>query len=467
MPRRGRPISPITWLLAGQLLMFTGIAALFPVAALYVRNRGGSSVEVALFIAGPLVANMLAQVPAGHLADRIGRRPILIGSRIAFVAFSLALFADVGPLWVLATLRTLQGACSGAYVPALLAAITDLTPADRRAERLSQLQACELVGLLVGPMVGGVVALWRDNGIFLAAAVGVLLGLLVQRNVPETHGRTSRERAPAPPGWWRRRVLVVPALGLAALGAVFSMYDVVWPQYLAARGASTVVIGLSITLFAVPMLALATRAGRLSDRADRRVLLATAFAGTSVCCASYPFLHSMPLLIGIGCIEAVCIVVCEPSLYATLGDWADSQTRGRVMGLGGLFQFGGSAAGAAVLGSLYGVAEGVPFWCGSGLLILAAIISALGLPPRRRAAGPERVLAGPGAEGSKPAGLVVDGLEDGDDAGRPHVNRPLLAGKLDEVGGSLGDGDGREGLLNPEFDGDVAAIAETHDRHAS
>lgn len=52
------------------------------------------------------------------------------------------------------------------------------------------------------------------------------------------------------------------------------------------------------------------------------------------------------------------------------------------MGLGGLFQFGGSALGAAVLGTLYGVGEGISFWGAGAVLIAAALLCALALPPR-------------------------------------------------------------------------------------
>ena len=252
----------VRWLLGSQLVMFAGIAAVFPVAALYVRNRGGSAVAIGLFIAGPMVLNTLVQVPAGHFADRIGRRPLLVGARLGYAAVSFALFADRGPLWALALLRAAQGGCSGAYVPALRAVLADLTPAHRRAERFSQLQAVEMVGLLVGPAIGGAVALWRDSGIFLCAGVAVLVGTLALVNVPETRGAAIAGEAPASRGWWRRRGILVPCIGLGALGLVFTMYDVVWPQYLDARGYGTLVIGLSITLFAVPLLILARPGGR-------------------------------------------------------------------------------------------------------------------------------------------------------------------------------------------------------------
>src|SRR3981081_4108360 len=88
VPRRAP--APAGRLLLGQLVMFTGIAALFPVVALYVRHRGGTALDAALFIAGPMVANTLVQTPAGRLTGRVGRRPVLIGARLGYAALSLA-----------------------------------------------------------------------------------------------------------------------------------------------------------------------------------------------------------------------------------------------------------------------------------------------------------------------------------------------------------------------------------------
>ncbi len=370
-------------LLSGQLVMFIGVSALFPIAPLYVARRGGGSLAIALFVAGPLIANTLVQIPAGRLADRFGRRPMLIGSRAVYGVLSLLLFADVGPLWLLALLRMLQGVCAGAYVPALLAALTDLSEPGNRSTRFAQMQACEMVGLLLGPALGGAAALWRDSAAFGISGAAVLLGLIPMSRIPETRSplpaRGSRPRF----RWWRQRGIVVPALGLFAIGTVFSMYDVVWPQYLAARGNSALVIGLSISLFAVPILLLARTGGRLSDRVDRRKLVPPAMLATALCAASYPFMRSLPLILTVGTLEAVAYVVLEPSLFAIIGDNAPEASRGQAMGAGGLAQFGGSALGAAVLGSLYGVTEGLPFWVGAGTFVLAAVVCALALPKRR------------------------------------------------------------------------------------
>jgi MFS family permease len=316
---------------------------------------------------------------------------MLIGSRLLYAVIAIALFADAGPLWLLAVLRMLQGVTAGAYVPALRAALTDLSAPGERGQRFAQLQACEMVGLLLGPALGGAAALWRYSAAFGVAGAAVLVGLLPTLRVPETRGAASTQPG-APLRWWRMRGILVPALGMLAVGTVFSMYDVVWPQYLRARGNNAFVIGLSISLFAVPIIALARPGGRLSDRADRRRLVAAAMVATAACCATYPALRSLAAILTLGTAEAVAYVFLEPTLYAVIGDSSPEHARGRAMGVGGFFEFAGGGFGAAVLGSLYGLREGVPFWCGAAVLVAAALLCASMLPRQR---GMRRVVAEP------------------------------------------------------------------------
>jgi len=396
-----RRLDTVHRLLLAQLVMFAGIAALFPVVPLYVRSHGGTAADVALFVAGPLVANTLVQVPAGHLVDRMGRKPVLLGSRLLFAALSFGLFANAGPLWLLALLRVGQGAAGGAYLPALRAALADLTPEGQRGTRYAQLQACEMVGLLVGPALGGAIALWQYSGIFAAAGVAVLAGLGPLLRMPETRvtlapgagGRAgtagaSRQRASAAgqrSRWWLAGSLILPAGALAAVGALFNMYDVVWPLYLNARGYDSLVIGLSISVFAVPVLVLAGWAGRLSDRANRRLLVPAGFAVVAACAATYPELRNILPIVLVGTVEAIGCVVLEPTLYAVISEAASPEHRGRALGVGGFLEAGGGALGAGVLGSLYGVAEPLPFLGGACACLLAALACALGLPAHRRA----------------------------------------------------------------------------------
>src|ERR1700688_4039010 len=160
------------------------------------------------------------------------------------------------------------------------------------------------------------------------------------------------------------------------------MYDVVWPQYLAARGYGPLIIGLSVSLFALPILVLGRAGGRLADRADRRKLVTAGLVVVAACAATYPFLQMLAVILTVGAIGAAPTVILEPSLFAVIGDSTPAPVRGRAMGIGGLYQFSGMAFGAAVLGSLYGVNAGLPFWGGSAILLCGAVVSALWLPGR-------------------------------------------------------------------------------------
>ena len=396
-----RRLEPAHRLLLGQLVMFTGIAALFPVVPLYVRSHGGTSADIALFVAGPLVASTLVQLPTGHLVDRIGRKPVLIGSRLLYAALSGGLFLNLGPLWLLALLRVGQGASGGAYVPALRAALADLTPPGERGHRYAQLQGCEMVGLLLGPAIGGAIALWEYSGIFAASGIAVLLGLGAIIRMPETRGAGIEASSPAPAPsaasrwWWLRPALLVPSVALAAAGTMFAMYDVVWPQYLNARGYDSLVIGLSISFFAVPILLLTGPGGRLSDRADRRLLVPAALCVVAACASTYPWLRSIFPILAVGTVESLAVMLVEPSLFAVISESTAASLRGRAMGVGGLFEAGGGAFGAGVLGALYGIAEPLPFLGGATMCLLAAVVCARALP-RHRPAGASPDLRPPG-----------------------------------------------------------------------
>jgi MFS family permease len=205
-------------------------------------------------------------------------------------------------------------------------------------------------------------------------------------HLPETKTKgpdVEQAEGSAPPGWWMSQSVVVPSFGLLCAGTLFAVYDVVWPQYLTARHIGTLVIGLSISAFALPVLLFARRAGRLGDRADRRLLVSGAFLIVATTASLYPLLRSLPVIIGVGMVEAMGFMIVEPALFAVLSEATAPEVRGKAMGIGGFFQFGGAAVGAAVLGSLYGVSEGLPFWSGAAVCAAAALVCGLWLPVKR------------------------------------------------------------------------------------
>jgi MFS family permease len=188
----------------------------------------------------PIVSGFLlgyvAMLPLiGRIADLRGRVPVLVAALVLFAVGSLVTTASYD-LSSLVVGRFLQGVGGGGLVPATLALVADLYPADRRGVPLGLVSAVQELGSVVGPLYGAVVLAvsgWRV--IFaLNLAVGVVLAVAVRRVWSDTDHHVG---GPPPRGLkgfdWVGSGLGVLGLGAAALvvGQPASLVmDVTWGQ---------------------------------------------------------------------------------------------------------------------------------------------------------------------------------------------------------------------------------------------
>jgi len=137
--------------------------------------------------AAPIVSGFLlgyvAMLPLiGRIADLRGRVPVLVAALLVFALGSL-ITALAYDLPTMVTGRFLQGVGGGGLVPATLALVADLYPAQRRGIPLGLVSAVQEIGSVLGPLFGALVlavADWRV--IFLVnLAVGLLLAAAIKR----------------------------------------------------------------------------------------------------------------------------------------------------------------------------------------------------------------------------------------------------------------------------------------------
>ncbi|MFL6177793.1 MAG: MFS transporter [Ornithinibacter sp.] len=168
------------------------------VLALTDMMRGVGVTIDALQRAAPIISGFLlgyvAVLPLiGRVADLVDRQRVLLACLGVFVAGS-AVTALATDLPVLVAGRVVQGVGGGGLVPATLAIVAQLWPADRRGVPLGVVGAVQELGSVLGPVLGAlvlVVADWRAIfwlnaflGTMLAAAVVVTGGGSIPRPSP-------------------------------------------------------------------------------------------------------------------------------------------------------------------------------------------------------------------------------------------------------------------------------------------
>ncbi len=175
-----------TFLMAGAFSMVTTLENEFN-ARLNITAVGFSAAFSAL-----MVGRLLFQLPLGRLSDRIGRRPLVLWGLILLAPVT-ALLGVTTTLWQLTSLRVIQGIASAAIAAPAFAVAADLSRAGGEGRQMSLITMGFSLGLAVGPLLAGVLAVVFFELPFLAGGVLSLLGAgVVYRWMPETLDTASR-----------------------------------------------------------------------------------------------------------------------------------------------------------------------------------------------------------------------------------------------------------------------------------
>ncbi len=147
------------WLLIGaSFIDMVGNALIFPFFALFMTDRFDVSIaRVGVIFAIYSGAGIVGSTIGGALADRFGRKPIVLTSLVASALGNLALafITDFEMLYVLAATIGTIGAVGG---PAWHAMMADLLPEEKRAEGFGLIRIAFNVAVMFGPMIGGLLA---------------------------------------------------------------------------------------------------------------------------------------------------------------------------------------------------------------------------------------------------------------------------------------------------------------------
>jgi MFS transporter, DHA1 family, tetracycline resistance protein len=184
------------------LLDLIGFGIVIPIMPFLSPQLGASKIDIALIIVTYAVCAGISGPFWGRLSDRRGRKPVIMIC-LSGAALSYVMLAFASELWMIFAARAFAGIMAG-NLGVASAMMSDITTPEKRAKGMGLIGAAFGLGLVLGPLLGGLLA--GDSGSFtlpclVAGCMSLLAIVAAALFLPESvsaerraaHGKAHRE----------------------------------------------------------------------------------------------------------------------------------------------------------------------------------------------------------------------------------------------------------------------------------
>ena len=346
-------------LIAAAFVIALGYGIVAPVlpqfAASFNVGVAAASVIVSVFAFMRLVFAPVGGALVGKWGER---RVYLIG--LLIVAVSTGACAIAQDYWQLLLFRGLGGAGSTMFTVSATALILRLAPPNNRGRVSGAYASTFLLGGILGPVAGGLLAGFGLRMPFIVYAVVLVIAAAVVAVMLKKPPAGTGEDIPVPEPMAVREALADPAYRAAIVSsfangwATFGVRMALIPIFAAAvLGAGPATAGLALAVFAVGNALALTFSGRLSDSAGRRPLVIAGLVIAGLSIAAIGFTESVPLFVAASITAGFGSGLLGPAQQAAVADIiGNDRTGGKVLAVVQMATDGGAILGPVLAGAL-------------------------------------------------------------------------------------------------------------------
>jgi MFS family permease len=253
-------------------------AAIAPLLPTYVDDLGLSKAQAGVLSASYAAGTLIAALPAGFVASRVGpRRSVICG--LLLLGCSSLVFGLVDQIYLLDGARFTQGIAGALIWSGAMTWLITAAPDDKRGSVIGTALGTAVAGALLGPALGALAATVGTGPVFGSVLV-ITAGLaFAASRLPETQAPASQSLREVVATMVSRPVLAATAF-VAVPSVMFGAIEVLVPLRIDSLGGGHGVIAAGFIAGAGLEAILAPIAGRFSDRVGRRTPYVT---GLTIC----------------------------------------------------------------------------------------------------------------------------------------------------------------------------------------
>lgn len=299
-------------------------AAIAPLLPDYVDDLDLTKAEAGILSASYAAGTLLASLPAGFVASRLGpRRTAIYG--LLLLGVSSFVFGFGEQILLLDAARFVQGVAGALIWAGALTWLITSAPDDKRGTYIGAALGTAVGGALLGPALGAGAAEIGTEAVFSSVLVVTLLLSLAASRMPDTSTpeRQTREEVIRT---MVSRPIVAASIFVAVPSVMFGAIEVLVPLRMDDLGAGHALIAAGFIAGAALEATLAPLAGRMSDRVGRRLPYMIGLSICSVAMVAIAFVPNLGEVVGSLILISLGAGLCFAPALTLISDIAEASS---------------------------------------------------------------------------------------------------------------------------------------------